>query len=58
LFERYLGFQRPRGNNLSIGLHLGALLEEAGLAVERFRCASTVRRVRQATGRPTGPPGR
>ncbi len=46
LIDRYLEFQRRRGNDLSIGMRLGPLLEEAGLAVEWFRCASPVLRFR------------
>jgi SAM-dependent methyltransferase len=45
LLDRYVAFQRRRGNDMAIGLRLGTLLGEAGLTVERFRCASRVRRV-------------
>jgi len=44
LFERYLEFQVRQGNDLSVGMRLGSLLEDAGLAVERFRCAGPVLR--------------
>jgi SAM-dependent methyltransferase len=43
--ERYADFHAARGGDVSIGLRLGALLEDAGLAVERFRCASPVDRL-------------
>jgi hypothetical protein len=36
LFDRYLDFQRARGNDLSVGLRLGDLLIDAGLAAERY----------------------
>jgi SAM-dependent methyltransferase len=40
--DAYRTFHARRGNDLTIGLRLGALLEDAGLAVERYRCASSV----------------
>jgi hypothetical protein len=45
LFDRYREFQRARGNDLSVGLRLGDLLEEAGLSVERYASRAPVRRV-------------
>jgi SAM-dependent methyltransferase len=40
--DYYLRFHAGRGNDLSVGLKLGDLLEGAGLHVERHRCVSTV----------------
>lgn len=45
LGERYARFQRERGNDLTVGRRLAVLLEESGLAVERFTFGGTVRRV-------------
>jgi SAM-dependent methyltransferase len=42
LQDRYLTFQRARGNDLSVGLRLGDLLIDAGLVVERYACRSPV----------------
>jgi SAM-dependent methyltransferase len=42
LQDRYLRFQRARGNDLSVGLRLGDLLTDAGLDVERYACRSPV----------------
>jgi SAM-dependent methyltransferase len=42
LQDRYLTFQRARGNDLSVGLRLGDLLTDAGLSVERYACRSPV----------------
>jgi SAM-dependent methyltransferase len=42
LQDRYLAFQRARGNDLSVGLRLGDLLTDAGLLVERYACRSPV----------------
>ena len=42
LQERYLAFQRARGNDLSVGLRLGDLLMAAGLSVERYACRAPV----------------
>jgi SAM-dependent methyltransferase len=41
----YRAFHAQRGNDLSIGLRLGELLEAAGMDVERYRCVSTVLRL-------------
>jgi SAM-dependent methyltransferase len=40
LRSRYVAFQQARGNDLSIGLRLGDLLTEAGLAVEWYGVAN------------------
>ena len=45
LDERYREFHRARGNDLSVGLRLGDLLTEAGMAVERYACRAPVIRV-------------
>jgi hypothetical protein len=45
---RYLEFHRSRGNDLTIGLRLAALLEAAGLRVTSFRGAYSIM---------TAPPG-
>lgn len=45
LMDRYLRFQEQRGNDMAVGLRLGTLLEDAGLAIEQFRCTSRVGRV-------------
>jgi hypothetical protein len=37
LHERYLAYQRARGNDPAVGLRLPELLESAGLALEAFR---------------------
>jgi SAM-dependent methyltransferase len=42
LLECYHAFQRARGNDLSVGLRLGDLLIDAGLAVERYACRAPV----------------
>ena len=42
LSERYLDFQRARGNDLSVGLLLGDLLIETGLTLERYACRAPV----------------
>jgi|HubBroStandDraft_6_1064221.scaffolds.fasta_scaffold294992_2 SAM-dependent methyltransferase len=42
LLARYFDFQRARGNDLSVGLRLGDLLMDAGLAVERYACRAPV----------------
>jgi SAM-dependent methyltransferase len=43
--EHYRTFHARRGADLRIGLRLGALLEEAGLVVERYRSLAKVMRV-------------
>jgi SAM-dependent methyltransferase len=40
LRNRYAAFQQARGNDLSIGLRLGDLLNEAGLIVDRYALAN------------------
>lgn len=45
LDERYRAFLRARGSDLFVGMHLGDLLIEAGLTVERYACRSPVLRV-------------
>lgn len=45
LQARYLEFHRARGNDLTVGIALGSLLEAAGLEVESFRHGGPVRRV-------------
>lgn len=45
LAERYEEFQRVQGNDLTVGLKLGSLLEQAGLVVEAFRVGGPVLRV-------------
>ena len=45
LWERYQEFQRARGNDLSVGLLLGDLLDEAGLTVETYAWCSPALRV-------------
>jgi SAM-dependent methyltransferase len=45
LGERYREFHRARRNDLSVGLRLGDLLTEAGLAVKRYACRAPVIRV-------------
>ena len=45
LHERYAEFHRARGDDLSVGLHLGDLLTEAGLTVERYACRAPVIRL-------------
>lgn len=45
LTDRYRDFQRERGNDMTVGRRLGVLLAGAGLAVERFVCGGTVRRM-------------
>jgi len=52
LSERYLAFQRARGNDLSVGLRLGDLLTDVGLTVERFACRAPVLRVPTGTRPP------
>jgi SAM-dependent methyltransferase len=43
--QRYEQFQGVRGNDLTVGLKLGSLLEQAGLVVEAFRAGGPVLRV-------------
>jgi SAM-dependent methyltransferase len=43
--DAYLAFHARRGSDLMVGLRLGSLLEDAGLAVEQFRCATRLLRV-------------
>jgi SAM-dependent methyltransferase len=45
LWERYQEFQRARGNDLSVGLLLGDLLDEVGLTVETYAWCSPALRV-------------
>ena len=45
LDERYRAFHRARGNDLLVGVRLGWLLEQAGLAVEVFRHIGPLMRV-------------
>lgn len=45
LADRYHEFHRARGNDLTVGVKLGWLLEQAGLVVESFRGGGPVRRV-------------
>jgi SAM-dependent methyltransferase len=45
IWERYSEFHRARGNDVSVGLRLGHLLEAAGTAVERFTCISPMLRL-------------
>jgi SAM-dependent methyltransferase len=45
LFDRYHAFQSARGNDLSVGIRLGELLEAAGLVLERHVCRSAVLRL-------------
>ena len=42
LSDRYLDFQRARGNDLSVGLRLGDLLVDTGLTIERYACRAPV----------------
>jgi SAM-dependent methyltransferase len=42
--DYYRAFHAGRGNDLTIGLRLGTLLDAAGLQVERYRCVSRVQR--------------
>jgi len=43
--DHYRAFHARRGGDLRVGLRLGALLEDAGLAVERYRSLAKVMRV-------------
>jgi SAM-dependent methyltransferase len=45
IHDHYRAFHARRGNDLSIGLQIGELLEDAGLEVERYRCVSAVWRL-------------
>jgi len=45
LNERYQEFHRARGSDLSVGLRLGDLLNDAGLTIERYACRAPVLRV-------------
>jgi SAM-dependent methyltransferase len=45
LNDRYRELHRARGNDLTVGLRLGDLLTEAGLAVERYACRAPVFRI-------------
>lgn len=45
LADRYCEFHRAMGNDLTVGVKLGWLLEQAGLAVESFRGGGPVLRV-------------
>jgi SAM-dependent methyltransferase len=43
--DHYRAFHARRGSDLRVGLRLGALLEDAGLVVERYRSLAKVMRV-------------
>src|SRR5215472_4350993 len=45
LNERYQAFHHARGSDLSVGLRLGDLLNDAGLTIERYACRAPVLRV-------------
>lgn len=45
LLDRYREFHAAQGNDLQVGVRLGALLEDAGLTVEAFRCNTDVMRL-------------
>jgi hypothetical protein len=45
LANRYVEFHRAQGNDVTIGVKLGWLLEQAGLTVESFRGGGPVLRV-------------
>jgi len=45
LIDRYREFHAAQGNDLQVGVRLGALLEGAGLTVEAFRCSNDVMRL-------------
>jgi hypothetical protein len=45
IWERYIEFHEGRGNDLSVGLRLGHLLEVAGTSVERFACIAPMLRL-------------
>lgn len=45
LNTRYQEFHRAKGNDLSVGLRLGDLLSDAGLAVQRYACRAPVIRL-------------
>jgi 2-polyprenyl-3-methyl-5-hydroxy-6-metoxy-1,4-benzoquinol methylase len=45
IVEHYRTFHALRGNDLSVGMRLGLLLEDVGLQVERYRAVSNVWRL-------------
>jgi SAM-dependent methyltransferase len=45
IVDHYRRFHSERGSDLMVGLHLGELLEDAGLEVQRFRSVSSMFRL-------------